>query len=497
MSGKYILGIDQSTQGTKALLFDQQGVILGRSDLPHDQIVNDLGWVEHNPVQIYRNTIAVVKAVIEKTGINKEEIVAIGLTNQRETAVVWDKKNGQPIYNAIVWQCARAEAICKRLEQHGDMIQSHTGLHLSPYFTAGKIAWVLENVEGAKEKSDKGLLAYGTMDSWLVYQLTGKKSFKTDYSNASRTQLFHVGELNWDEEICTLFGLNTECLATVCDSNADYGSTDLEGFFEHPVPIRAVMGDSHGALFGQECHQPGMIKATYGTGSSIMMNIGEKPIFSNKGIVTSLAWGMNGKAEYVLEGNINYTGAVISWLKNDLKLIESASETETLAYEANPSDTTCLVPAFSGLGAPYWNSKATATICNMTRTTGKAEFAKAALESIAFQITDIVKAMAEESGLEIAELRVDGGPTRNRYLMQFQSDILGIPLQVPEVEELSAIGAAYMAGIAAGLYEKDQIFAARKRTAYQPVMAELQREEKYHNWKAAVDTVLYHSKKEQ
>lgn len=491
MSDKYLLGIDQSTQGTKAVLFDEGGRILGREDLPHDQKINDLGWVEHDPVQIYENTLKVVRTLVERLKINKSDIIGIGLTNQRETAVVWDRISGLPMYNAIVWQCARGASICQRLEDAAPMIREHTGLNLSPYFTAAKIAWVLENVEGAKHRSEEGTLAYGTMDSWLVYKLTGKQSFKTDYSNASRTQLFNIRDLTWDKEICRLFGINTACLAQVCDSNADYGVTDFEGYLEQPIPIHSVMGDSHGALFGQHCLGKGMVKATYGTGSSIMMNIGDEPIFSNKGIVTSLAWGFNGKVEYVLEGNINYTGAVISWLKNDLGLIQNASETQELAYRANPMDKTYLVPAFSGLGAPYWNSNAQACVCGMTRTTGKAEFAKAALESIAYQIADIVNVMAEESGLGIKELRVDGGPTRNTYLMQFESDILGITIYVPKMEELSVIGAAYMAGISMGMYDAEKIYENHEVTRYTPAMKSKDSQEKYLGWKNAVDMVLH------
>ncbi len=490
MKNKYILGIDQSTQGTKALLFDEKGKILGRSDLAHDQIINELGWVEHNPIQIYQNTIAVVKALVDQTKIDKSDIIAVGLTNQRETAVVWDKETGLPVSNAIVWQCARGASICKRIEEHAIMIQEKTGLHLSPYFSAAKIAWVLENVDGAKIKSDEGSLCYGTMDSWLLYKLTGGKSFLTDYSNASRTQLFNIRELKWDEEICHLFGINTACLATVCDSNSLFGSTDFEGFLEKQVAVHSMIGDSHGALFGQNCVQKGMAKATYGTGSSIMMNIGEEPIFSKKGIVTSLAWGMNGKVNYVLEGNINYTGAVISWLKNDLKLIQNASETEQLAYEANPMDKTCLVPAFSGLGAPYWKNEAAAILCGMTRTTGKAELVKAALDSIAYQIADIVFVMSEESGLKMKELRVDGGPTKNRYLMQFQCDILNLSVHIPEAEELSVIGAVYMAGIAMNFYDSREIFSNTKFSAYQPKLGDETRADKYQNWKNAVSMVL-------
>ena len=490
MSNKYILGIDQSTQGTKALLFDNVGKILGRRDIPHEQIVNEFGWVEHNPTEIYKNTIAVVKKLIETLAIDKSAIAGVGVTNQRETAVIWDKSTGEPIYNAIVWQCARGAMICKRLEKNAEFIHSRTGLNLSPYFTAAKIAWVLENVEGAKRKSDKGQLAYGTMDSWLIYKLTKGKSFKTDYSNASRTEIFNINELIWDKDICNLFGINLDCLPEVCDSDAHYGDTDFEGILDRPVPIHGVMGDSHAALFGQRCIQTGMVKATYGTGSSIMMNIGEKPLFSKKGIVTSLAWGINHKVEYVLEGNVNYTGAVISWLKNDLNLITNVSETEALAYEANPADRTYLVPAFTGLGAPYWNSEAAAIICGMTRLTKKAELVKAALDSIAYQITDIIKVMEDEAGLTLKELRVDGGPTRNQYLMQFQSDILNIPLRAPDAEELSGIGAAYAAGIAMNLYDRENVFKNLQTKLYNPGMELNRREELYQGWKNAVNMIL-------
>lgn len=493
MSNKYILGIDQSTQGTKALLFDEVGELLCRADLPHEQIINEKGWVEHNPEEIYYNTIKVVKDVVKKAGISKSEIACLGISNQRETAVVWDNKTGKPLYNAIVWQCARGEEICNRITQTDkaeELVWSHTGLQLSPYFSAAKIAWVLENVEGVKDKSEAGEICHGTVDSWLVYKLTNGKSYKTDYSNASRTQMFDIRNLKWDEEVCALFGIQTGNLAQVCDSNACYGETDFDGFLEAPIPIHGVLGDSHGALFGQGCHSEGMIKATYGTGSSVMMNIGEHPVFSKHGVVTSLAWGMDGKVNYVLEGNINYTGAVISWIQKDLELVESAMETQSLAESANPSDKTYLVPAFTGLGAPYWDSNASGIICGMTRTTGRAELVKAALDCIAYQITDIVEAMSKDSGISIGELRVDGGPTKNGYLMQFQSDMLGNPVQVPQAEELSGIGAAYAAGIAMGIYEAEGLFARMRRTRFEPKLSETSRQEKYDGWKKAVSKVL-------
>lgn len=485
------MGIDQSTQGTKALLFDEEGSLICRSDVPHKQYIDERGWVEHDPEEIYRNTLSVVKILVEKAGIDKNEIVTLGISNQRETAMVWDRATGKPVYNAVVWQCARGAEICAKIEAagHGEMIRSHTGLQLSPYFSAAKIAWVLQNVEGAQEKADRGELCCGTIDSWLVYKLTGGKEFRTDYSNASRTQMFNITSLAWDPEVCGLFGIPVSCLAELTDSDGEYGMTDFDGFLDAPIPIRGVLGDSHGALFGQGCVEKGMIKTTYGTGSSVMMNIGKDPVFSKR-VVTSLAWKLNGEVNYVLEGNINYTGAVITWLKDDLELITSPGETEALALAANPKDKTYLVPAFTGLSAPYWDSEAAGIISGMTRTTKRAEIVRAGLDCIAYQITDVIEAMSEESGIAIGELRVDGGPTRNRYLMQFQSDMAHVTVQVPSAEELSGIGAAYAAGIAVGLYVRDEVFAKMSRTKFEPAMDAETRNEKYEGWKHAVSQVL-------
>ena len=488
---RYVLGIDQSTQGTKGLLFDEEGALLCRSDLPHKQYIDEKGWVEHDPEEIYANTVQVVKDLVKKAGIDKNEIEVLGISNQRETALVWDRATGKPVYNAVVWQCARGAKICEEIEKagHAELIRSHTGLQLSPYFSAAKIAWVLQNVPGAKERAERGELCCGTVDSWLVYQLTGGKEFRTDYSNASRTQMFHIGNLVWDPEVCALFGIPVSCLAELTDSDGLFGYTDFDGYLDCPIPIRGVLGDSHGALFGQGCVEKGMIKTTYGTGSSIMMNIGSEPVYSRQ-VVTSLAWKMNGEVNYVLEGNINYTGAVITWLKDDLQLISSPGESEELADQANPADHTYLVPAFSGLGAPYWDSKAAATITGMTRTTKRAEIVRAGLDCIAYQITDVICAMSEESGIAIGELRVDGGPTRNRYLMQFQSDIADVTVQVPSAEELSGIGAAYAAGIAAGIYRREELFTRMSRTRFVPAMDKETRQNKYRGWKQAVSQVL-------
>lgn len=487
----YILGIDQSTQGTKALLFDANGGLVCRADVPHKQWVDEKGWVEHDLEEIYQSTVAVVKNLVERTGIDRSLIRAVGISNQRETAAVWEKESGKPVGRAIVWQCARGAGICERIAAagHEDLVKEYTGLNLSPYFSAAKIAWVLQNVPGAGEKAAAGELCCGTIDSWLVYCLTDKKVFRTDYSNASRTQMMNLHNLAWDEEVCDIFGIPAKCLAEITPSDGEYGVTDFEGFLDQPIPIRAVMGDSHGALFGQGCHRSGMLKATYGTGSSVMMNIGEKPILSEK-VVSSVGWFADGKVQYVLEGNINYTGAVITWMKEELGLISSPGETEKLAGKANPEDKTYLVPAFSGLSAPYWDSNARAMISGMSRTTGKAEIVKAALESIAYQIADVVQAMESVSRIKIAELRVDGGPTRNTYLMQFQSDILNAAVRVPVVEELSGMGVAYMAGIASGFYRREILDNAGK-AVFIPQIDAKQVQMLLAGWREAVAMILH------
>jgi len=485
MSNQYILSIDQSTSGTKALLFDKAGSLVCRCDIPHRQIIDSNGWVEHDLEEIYRNTIDVVKQIITDSGIDKAQVTAIGISNQRETVAVWDHATGTPVNNAIVWQCPRGEAICNRIAESGwsERIKKVTGLNLSPYFSAAKIAWILENTNTTGKQ-----LCAGTIDSWLIYKLTG--NFKTDYSNASRTQLFDLKALEWSSEVCEIFGIDRSILPEVCDSDSCFGHTDFDGFFDSSISIHGVMGDSHGALFGQGCHKPGMMKATYGTGSSIMMNIGDSPVLSDKGVVTSIAWGISRKVEYVLEGNINYSGAVVKWLVDDLELIKSPEQSSEHAAKANPIDETYLIPAFSGLGAPYWDSTARAAICGMSRTTGKAEIIKAAVECIAYQIADVIDAMLETAGIEGESLRADGGATKNEYLMQFQSDILSLPVMVPAVEELSGAGAAYMAGIAAGLYDKEKVFADMRRTQYEPSMRSETRQKKLIGWKNAVKMVL-------
>jgi glycerol kinase len=491
MTGTYMIGIDQSTQGTKALLFDEKGALVRREDIPHHQIVNDMGWVSHDGEEIYTNTISVVERLIENSGIDRRLVAGVGISNQRETSLVWDRKTGSPLGDAIVWQCVRAAEICDRIEAMGmeETIRKKTGLKLSPYFPASKLAWFLENIEGAGERARAHELCFGTMDTWLIYRLTKKQSYKTDYSNASRTQLFHIFDLKWDEEICRVFGICPEDLAEVCSSDSCFGKTDFEGFFPEPIPIHGVLGDSHGALLGQGCVKKGMIKSTYGTGSSIMMNIGEIPVLSSHGVVTSLAWGLNGKVDYVLEGNINYTGAVISWLKDEVGLVHTPGETEMLCIQAEKGDGLYFIPAFTGLGAPYWDSYARGALTGITRTTRKPEIVRACIECIAYQIADVVKAMSRDAGVGIRELRVDGGPTKNKYLMQFQSDILDTPVLVPQVEELSGMGAAYAAGFGLGIYGQE-VFGCLKYDRYDVKMDDQMREKMHHGWQEAVGRVV-------
>ena len=488
----YIIGIDQSTQGTKLLLFDEAGKICYKQAKSHRQYIDERGWVEHDPQEIWDNVKALVKDAVQTMKLDGREIRAIGISNQRETAMAWNRETGKPVYPAIVWQCARGAAICEDIREQGlaPTIADITGLPLSPYFSAAKLAWILQNVEGADGLMQAGKLCMGTIDSWLVYCMTKGQVFATDFSNASRTQLFDIHQLKWSKEAADAFGIQISSLADILDSDGIYGATDFDGILASYVPIRAVFGDSHAALFGQGCQKPGMAKATYGTGSSVMVNIGKEPIRSKHGLATSLAWSISGEANYVLEGNINYTGAVITWLKDNLQLISSPAETEGLARGANPQDRSYFVPAFTGLGAPYWRSEATGLYTGITRLTGKKEMVRAALDAIAYQIRDVVSIMEEESGRSLAALRVDGGPTKNGYLMQFQTDVLGCPVEVPDAAELSAIGAAYAAGIAIGAYDAATIFNQMERTAFQPNMPEVRREQLLKGWQDAIEQTV-------
>lgn len=492
MEARYILAVDQSTQGTKGLLFDDRGDLTARADLPHRQIINEKGWVEHDLEEILDHTLEVCRRVIRKAGIDPGQVVAMGISNQRETSAAWNRDTGHPVCNAIVWQCARAAELVERHRPEGEAIRRKTGIPLSPYFPAAKLSWIMENVPEASALAGEGKLCLGTVDSWLLYRLTEERAHKTDYSNASRTQLFDIEKLRWDEELCDSFHIPVEALPEVCMSDSCFGHTTLGGFLPGPIPICGVLGDSHGALFGQNCLQPGQLKATYGTGSSVMMNIGERPLFSEKSLVTSIAWGMQGRINYVFEGNLNYTGAVISWMKDELGIISGPEETARMAEEANPRDKTYFVPAFTGLGAPYWEERATGLFTGITRTTGRNEIVKAGLECIAYQIADLVELMGEQLGEKPRVLKVDGGPTGNDYLMRFQSDITGIRVRAPKLQELSGMGAAYAAGISAGLYMPEKLFDEAGYLEYLPSMTKDRRKQLCDGWRQAVGRALTH-----
>lgn len=483
-----VVAIDQSTQGTKALLLSDDAKIIAKSYFEHKQLVSLEGYISHDPMEIYENVIKGVKTLVD--AVPEAEISAIGITNQRETTVAWDGMSGKPVIDAIVWQCSRAKGICKSLtDEQKAVISERTGIPASPFFPAAKMRWILENVSEARNLALQGYLCLGTIDSWLIYKLTG--AYKTDVSNASRTQLMNLELLDWDDEILKMFGITRNMLPEICASDAFFGETDFGGILKNKSPILAVLGDSHAALFAQHCHDPGKLKVTYGTGSSVMMNTGSEIIRSKNGLASSVAWKLSGKTDYVLEGNINYSGAVISWLKNELGLIDSPDETEEIAFAANKSDKVYLVPAFSGLGAPYWFDDAKASIVGMSRLTGRAEIVRAALDSIGFQINDILIAMSRDSKLPIKFVAVDGGPTSNRYLMQFQSGISDTNIRVSEVSELSGIGAGFVAGITDGVFSFDMAFSTLKYTLYKQHMPEIERQSLLSGWKQAIKTVVY------
>jgi glycerol kinase len=487
---KYILAIDQSTAATKAVLFDSRGSLLRRVDRAHRQIIPRPGWVEHDGLEIYRNLIDAVKTLIADTGVSWSDIKALAITNQRETVIAWDRETGLPVHNAIVWQCARAEGICRadEVQEKAETIRQKTGLRLSPYFSAPKLKWLLDNAPGARSLAEQGRLLAGTMDTYLIWKLTGGRAFVTDYSNASRTMLLNIHGLDWDDEILGIFGIPRTILPRLVYSNEVVGTTDFEGLASAPIPISGILGDSHGAMFAQNCWEVGMAKATYGTGSSIMMNLGHTPMLSSRGLVTSVAWGMDGGVNYVLEGNVNYAAATVQWLIDGLGMLEDASRSEAIARDLPGNGGVYIVPAFTGLGAPYWDGDARALICGMSAGANKSHIVRAALESIAYQVKDIVDCMVADTGLGMRELRVDGGPTRNRFLMQFQSDMLDCRVQASEIEELSAMGSAMMAGLAVGFWKgMDELPGLRKPGAvYMPSMDGGVRQANYQGWTNAV-----------
>ncbi len=484
-----ILSIDQSTSATKGMIWSLGGTLLARADMPRKQRINEKGWIEDDPNAIYSDTLEAVRRAIEKAGVRPEHVTALGISNQRETAVCWDRKTGQPLHHAISWQCARARDMTDEMERQGlaPKILAVTGLPLSPYFSAAKFGWMMRNVPDVAKAKENGSLCCGTVDSWLVFKLTGR--FKTDYSNASRTQLLNMDTLEWDAETAHAFGLDVRCLPEICHSDSLFGYTDLAGLLPRPIALHGVLGDSHAALFGNRCFEPYAAKVTYGTGSSVMMNAGAARPRAGEGIATSLAWGIGGQVQYVLEGNINYAGAVTKWLAEDIGLIACSGDAGALAQTVADTGGVYLVPAFTGLGAPYFNSDARAAFLGMNRGTNRAHLVRAAEECIAYQVRDVVEAMNACCGHAMQSLCADGGPTRDPFLMQFQADVLGIPLMINETEELSGMGAAWCAAIGAGLASRDAAFGGVSRREITPQMDEERRAACCSGWREAVRTI--------
>ena len=488
---KYILSIDQSTSASKILLFNQNAELVKRLSYPHKQYYPQDGFVEHDAIEIYNNVLHGLQEIISVTNTDLNEVAGIGITNQRETALIWDKLTGLPVANAAIWQCQRGAELCGKLKKEGwtERIQQKTGLIVDPYFSASKLKWIMENNPGLNERAEKGELLLGTMDSWLLWKLTAGKVHATDFTNACRTMLFNIHSLSWDQELIELFGLHKSMFPKVKFSDEVFGYTNLDIVFESPLPIAGLTGDSHGALFGQTCFLPGMAKATYGTGSSIMMNIGEKPLDAPNGLVTSIGYGINNTIYYVFEGNIHCTGDTINWLKNDLRLIGDVSETEKLATSVKNNNGVYFVPAFVGLGAPYWDNSARASISGIPRNTTKEHVVRAALESIAYQVKDLTSLMGSHGKISLKELHVDGGPTRNNFLMQFQADIIQEKLVRSGIEEISALGATFLAGLAFGFWKNLKEIKSLKRTdkIFHPKMPKSETQRLYSGWKKAVE----------
>ncbi|HOL39389.1 MAG TPA: glycerol kinase GlpK [Dictyoglomaceae bacterium] len=490
---KYVLALDQGTTSSRAIIFDHNGKEISVVQQEFTQIYPKPGWVEHDPMEILSSQINVAKQAIEKAGIEPKDIAAIGIANQRETTIVWEKSTGKPVYNAIVWQCRRTAPICDALINQGltESIREKTGLIIDAYFSGTKIKWILDNVPGVREKAEKGDVLFGNVDTWLIWNLTKGKAHVTDYSNASRTMIFNIHKLDWDDDILKILNIPRNMLPEPKPSSLIYGYTDKD-IFGVEIPIAGDAGDQQAALFGQACYNPGMIKNTYGTGCFMLLNTGEKACPSESGLLTTIAWGLNGKVEYALEGSIFITGAAIQWLRDGLKIIQNAAETESLALKVPNAGGIYVVPAFVGLGAPYWDMYARGLIIGITRGITREHIVRATLESIAYQTRDVLEVMKQESCIELRSLRVDGGAVVNNFLMQFQSDILGIPVERPLVSETTALGAAYLAGLATG-YWKDQkeiedLWQIDRN--FHPQMSVEEREKLYKGWKKAVSRSL-------
>ena len=490
---KYIMALDQGTTSSRAIIFDKDGGIVSLVQREFPQIFPKEGWVEHNPMSIWSTQIAACTEALMKIGGSWDEIACIGITNQRETVVVWDRETGIPVYNAIVWQCRRTAEYCQSVKEAGytDLIRNKTGLLLDPYFSASKIAWILDNVEGAREKADAGKLCFGTIDTWLIWNLTDGKVHATDYSNASRTMLFNINTLEWDKELLDIFNIPSSMLPEVNPSSHIYGYTDRT-ILGGEIPIGGVAGDQQAALFGQCCFNSGDLKNTYGTGAFLLMNIGDKPMITDTGLVTTIAWGIDGKVNYALEGSVFVCGAAIQWLRDGMRIIESASDCEYYSKKVPDSGGVLVVPAFQGLGAPYWDPYARGIIIGITRATNKYHIIRATVESMAYQTADVIELMERSTGIKIEGLSVDGGASANDLLLSFQADILGTSVNRPECIETTALGAAYLAGLASGVYKStDEIKENRKiEKTFHPEKNNTWREEKISIWKKAVSRSL-------
>lgn len=486
MKNKYIIALDQGTTSSRAVLFNSNGKIEGMVQKEFTQIFPKAGWVEHNPMELWESQSEVFFRLLREKSISPRDIAAIGITNQRETTVVWDKNTGRPVYNAIVWQDRRTAPVCESLKRKGleKYIKENTGLVIDAYFSGTKIKWILDHVKGARQKAEKGELLFGTIDSWLIWNLTKGKVHATDYSNASRTMLYNIKNLAWDKKMLNALEIPETLLPQVKNSSGNFGEFDLNGI---KIPIAGVAGDQQAALFGQTCFEPGTAKNTYGTGCFMLMNTGNKLQHSKSGLLTTIAWGLDGKITYALEGSVFIAGAAIQWLRDGLKLIDAAPDSEYFASKASGSEGVYVVPAFAGLGAPYWDMYARGAIFGLTRDTGKSHIVKATLESLAYQTKDVLDAMQKDSGIRLKKLQVDGGACANNLLMQFQSDILGTEIERPEIIESTALGAACLAGMAVGIWDEKEIAKKRKvNKVFSPRMDEKKRKRLYAGWQKAV-----------
>ena len=491
---KYIIAIDQSTSSTKALLFDEQCHMLSRTNVDHKQYYPQSGWVEHDAEEIYRNMVEAIRQLVEVSG-KKQDVsdFSLCITNQRETAVVWNKLTGKPIARAIVWQDTRGAELCRQLRKEGktDMVMAKSGLLIDPNFSASGIKWLLDNTPGAREEAAKGNLLMGTIETWLIWKLTGGKTFATDYTNASRTMLFNIHTMQWDDDLLALFDIPRSMMAELRPCDALYGETTVEGIFGQPITIAGVLGDSHGALVGQMCFAKGSGKVTYGTGSSVMVNIGDEPLPAPEGLVTSVGFSAFGKTWYGYEGNIYSTGATLKWMADQLKLVNHPAEMEAQATSVEDNGGVYIIPAFSGLGAPWWQSDVKGAVVGLTFATTKAHVLRAALESIAYQIRDLVDVMVRATGGRLSEICADGGPTKNQFLMQFQADMLNTPVVCTEVDDASALGAVIMNGFARGIWKSfDEVIPLRKVTQVIQPHSDPQKEKFYEGWRKAVKHLI-------